>query len=128
MKRALAVLAATVWISVSEFVRNQFLVQSHWVEHYRDMGLNFPSEPVNGAVWGVWSLVFALVIYSISRRFSFLHTTILSWVIGFVMMWIVIGNLGVLPYGILPLAIPLSILEAVVAAWIILKISPVSEE
>lgn len=127
MKRVLAVLAATVWISVSEFVRNQFLIQSHWVEHYRSKGLTFPAEPVNGAMWGIWSLVFAIVIYIISRRFSFLHTTILSWVIGFVMMWIVIGNLGVLPLGILPLAIPLSILEAAVASWIILKISPISE-
>jgi hypothetical protein len=125
MKRTLVILAATVWISVSEFVRNQFLVQSHWEAHYRSKGLVFPAEPVNGAVWGLWSLVFAGVIYTISRRFSFIHTAILSWVLGFVMMWIVIGNLGVLPYGILPLAIPLSMLEAAIATWIVLKVDPV---
>ena len=127
MKRTFAILAATVWISVSEFVRNQFLVQSHWVEHYRSMGLGFPSEPVNGALWGLWSLVFAGVIYVLSRRFSFVQTSILSWVIGFVMMWIVIGNLGVLPLAILPLAIPLSLLEAGIAAWIVMKVDPVMQ-
>ena len=125
MKRILAILAATVWISVSEFVRNQFLLQSHWVGHYRSMGLSFPSEPINGALWGLWSLVFAGVIYTISRRFSIIHTSILSWVLGFVMMWIVIGNLGVLPTSILPLALPLSMLEAAIATWIVLKIDPV---
>ena len=125
MKRILAILGATVWISVSEFVRNQFLVQTQWVEHYRSMGLTFPSAPINGAMWGVWSLVFAVVIFILSRRFSFLHTSILSWVIGFVMMWIVIGNLGLLPFVILPYAIPLSVLEAMVATWLVRKISPV---
>jgi hypothetical protein len=37
-------------------------------------------------------------------------------------MWVVIANLGVLPYGIMPLAIPLSLLEAYVAALIVKKI------
>ena len=39
----------------------------------------------------------------------------------FVMMWVVIGNLDVLPYGILPYALPLSLLEVFGAAWIIRK-------
>jgi len=38
-------------------------------------------------------------------------------------MWLVIGNLGVLPWGILPVAIPLSLLEAFLAAFIIKKLS-----
>ena len=125
MKRILAILAATIWISLSEFVRNEFIVKAHWVDHYKAMGQTFPAAPVNGAIWGVWSLVFASVIYMISRKFSFLHTAILSWVIGFVLMWLVIGNLGVLPWGILPLAIPLSMLEAGVATWLVRKVDPV---
>jgi drug/metabolite transporter (DMT)-like permease len=125
MKRVLAILAATIWISLSEFVRNEFIVKAHWVDHYKSMGLDFPSAPINGAVWGVWSLVFAGIMYILSRRFTFLHTAILSWVIGFVLMWLVIGNLGVLPWSILPLAIPLSMVEAFVAAWLIRKVDPV---
>jgi hypothetical protein len=40
------------------------------------------------------------------------------------MMWVVIGNLGVLPEGLLYVAIPLSFLETFVAAWIVKKMSP----
>ncbi|RMG57875.1 MAG: hypothetical protein D6722_24250 [Bacteroidetes bacterium] len=67
----LPILLATVWISFSEFARNEFLLKSQWVAHYAAMGLDFPGAPVNGAVWGLWSLLFALVIYLISRRFTF---------------------------------------------------------
>lgn len=84
-----AVLGAAVWISLSEFVRNEFLVKSYWIEHYSAMGQVFPSAPVNGALWGVWSLL-----------------------------------LVVLPLGILPYAIPLSLLEAFLAAFMVYRIAP----
>ena len=119
----LPILLATIWISVSEFVRNEYLVKSYWTKHYQDLGLTFPSEPINGAMWGIWSLLFAIVIYILAKKFTLLRTTILAWFIGFVMMWVVIGNLGVLPYGLLLYAIPLSILESFIAVWIIKKLS-----
>jgi len=122
-KTVLPILLATVWISISEFVRNQFLMNSYWVEHYQQLGIIFPSEPVNGAIWGFWSLLFAITIFIISRKFSLIQTALFSWFIGFVLMWVVIGNLGVLPLGILPIAIPLSLLEAFLAAFIIKKLS-----
>lgn len=117
----LPILLATIWISISEFVRNEFLLKSYWTEHYQNLGLTFPSEPINGAVWGIWSLVFAVVIFILSRKFNLWETTIIAWIAGFVMMWLVTGNMAVLPYGILPYAIPLSLLEAFLAAWIIRK-------
>jgi len=40
---------------------------------------------------------------------------------GFVLMWLVIGNINVLPYGILIFAVPLSVLEAFIATLIIKK-------
>jgi len=118
----LPILLATIWISISEFARNEFLVKSYWTDHYKKLGLIFPSEPVNGAIWGVWSLLFAIAIFIISKKFTLWQTTLLSWFVGFVMMWVVIGNLGVLPYGLLLYAIPLSFLEAFVAVLIIKKI------
>lgn len=121
-KSILPVLLATLWISISEFFRNQFLLNSYWVELYKSMGQNFPAEPVNGAMWGVWSLLFAIVIYLLSKKFTLVQTTILSWIIGFLMMWIVIGNLGVLPFGMLGYALPLSILEAFLASLIVQRI------
>lgn len=119
----LPILLAGIWISVSEFVRNEFLIKSYWTRHYEGLGLTFPSEPVNGAVWGIWSLLFAVAIFILSKRFNLLETAFLAWFMGFVLMWLVIGNLNVLPYGILPFAIPLSLLEAFVAAWIVDRLS-----
>jgi len=118
----LPVLLAAGWISISEFVRNEFLVKSFWTDHYKTLGLIFPSAPVNGALWGLWSLLFAVAIFIIARRFTLVQTTFLSWFVAFVMMWVVIGNLGVLPYGLLLFGIPLSILESFVAALIIKKL------
>jgi hypothetical protein len=118
----LPIFLATIWISISEFVRNEFLVKSYWIEHYKGLGLVFPSEPSNGAVWGIWSLLFAISIFIIAKKFSLVQTFMLSWFVGFVLMWVVIGNLSVLPIGLLYLAIPLSLLEVFVAALIIKKL------
>ncbi len=122
-KTALPIFLATVWISISEFVRNEFFVKHYWTEHYEGLGLVFPSEPINGAVWGLWSLLFAITIYIISRRFSLLETTFLSWFGGFVLMWVVVWNMSVFPARILLIAGPLSVLEAFLASLIIVKLS-----
>lgn len=120
-KTILPILLAAIWISVSEFVRNELLVKSYWTGHYEKLGLVFPSEPINGALWGFWSLLLAIAIFVISKKFSLIQTTLLSWFVGFVLMWFVIGNLGVLPDGLLYIAVPLSLLEAFLAAFIIFK-------
>ena len=122
MKKVLALLSATVWISISEFVRNQFLLKQYWIDNYKSLGLVFPLEPVNGAVWGIWSVLFAALIFILAQKFSLIQTALISWFAAFVMMWVTIGNLMVLPYGILWFAVPLSLLEAFVASWIIKKI------
>jgi hypothetical protein len=119
----LPVLLATIWISLSEFARNQFWLSSYWTEHYKNMGLVFPAEMINGAIWGIWALVFSILIFFISKKYSLLHTTLITWVAGFVLMWLVIGNMNVLPFRILYFAVPLSMLEVFVAAWIITKLS-----
>jgi hypothetical protein len=118
-KTILPVILATAWISISEFARNEFLVKTLWTQHYQELGLTFPSAPVNGALWGTWSLLFAVAVFIIARKFTLLQTTLLSWFVAFAMMWVVIGNLGVLPYGLLWYAFPLSLLESFVAALII---------
>src|SRR5208283_1296731 len=99
-KTIVPVLTSTIWISISEFVRNEVLFKSVWVKHYYELGLTFPSEPVNGAVWGIWSMLFAVAIFFIAQKFTTIQTTFLSWFMAFVMMWVTVGNLGVLPYPI----------------------------
>ena len=114
----LAVIVAGIWVGLCEFVRNQFLLTSHWQAHYRGMGLEFPSKPVNGMMWMVWSFLMAGMTFVISRRFNLWQTTFVAWVMGYVMMWAVIWNLLVLPIGILPIAVPFSFVEALGAAFI----------
>jgi len=126
-KILLPILFATIWISISEFARNEFLIKSYWIKHYEGLGLVFPSEPINGAVWGIWSMLFAAAIFIISRKFSLIQTILLSWFVGFILMWLVIGNLGVLPDGILIIAVPLSFLEVLIASLIIFKLSAKKE-
>jgi len=118
-KTIFPVFLATLWISLSEFARNEFFVKSFWISHYQGLGLTFPSAPVNGAVWGLWSLLFAVAVFIIAKKFTLVQTTFLSWLVSFVMMWVVIGNLGVLPSGMLWYSVPLSILESFVAALIV---------
>ena len=117
------ILLATIWISISEFGRNELLLKSFWIKHYKSIGLTFSSEPVNGAVWGIWSLLFAVAIFIIAKRFALIQTTFLSWFAAFILMWVVIGNLSVLPGGLfLFYAVPLSILETFIAALIIKRL------
>lgn len=117
------VILASIWISISEFVRNEFLVKSQWTSHYESLGMVFPSEPINGAMWGIWSMMLAILLYLLSRKFDLVQTALIGWFAAFAMMWVVIGNLSVLPTGILWMAIPLSLLEVFVATWIISKTS-----
>lgn len=121
----LATLVTGLWINASEFFRNEILLKSYWVDHYRALDLTFPSEPVNGLVWMLWGFAFALGIYIVSRKFSWMQTTLLSWLLGFVLMWLVIGNMAVLPAGVLRYAVPLSLLECGLAAFMCQKLSAV---
>ncbi|MDA8956973.1 hypothetical protein N9H31_00320 [bacterium] len=47
----------------------------------------------------------------------------MAWFVGFVLIWIVTGNMSVLPLGILPHAIPFSFLETLLATFIINKLT-----
>jgi hypothetical protein len=119
-----AVLLTGIWVNASEFFRNEILLKHYWVDHYRSLGLTFPSEPKNGMLWVAWGFMFSLAVYFISRRFDLVQTALLGWFTGFVLMWVVILNLSVLPVALLAYAIPLSLLEAFIAAFICVKISP----
>lgn len=121
-KTILPVLSAGIWITVSEFARNEFLLKSYWIDHYTSLNLVFETLPVNGILWMAWSFILAYVIYSLLQHFSFLQTILLAWLSAFVMMWITIYNLQVLPLTLLVAAVPLSLVEVAVAGFIIKKI------
>jgi hypothetical protein len=119
----LPIFFASLWISISEFARNELLSKSIWVKHYQSLGLSFPSNPINGLIWGFWSILFAIGIYFISRQFALVQTACISWFVGFVLMWVSLYNLSVFPLPTLYFAIPLSFLETFLASLIIIKLS-----
>lgn len=123
--RSIAAIALTgIWVNASEFFRNEVLLKSYWLAHYQSLGLEFPSAPVNGMVWMVWGFLFALALFLVSRRFSLVQTALICWLMSFVLMWLVIGNLHVLPPALLLYAVPLSLLECFVGSWLCRKLAP----
>jgi len=121
-RKALATLAAGIVINVSEFLRNELLLKQYWITHYEALGLEFPSAAVNGLLWGLWGFLFAGCIVAVRHRMSRVETLILCWTMGFGLMWIVIGNLNVLPVRLLPIAVPWSLIETALAVVIVQRI------
>ena len=120
----IAVVLTGIWVNASEFLRNEVLLKSYWVDHYQALGMTFPSEPLNGMIWVAWGFLFALAIYMISRRFDLIQTALLGWFMAFVLMWVVTLNLNVLPPSLLVYAVPLSLLESFVGSYLCITISP----
>ena len=124
IKNITAIGVTGLWVNASEFFRNEVLLKSYWVDHYRTLGLEFPSEPVNGMMWMVWGFLFAAVIHMLSEKYHLLQAALLSWTVGFVLMWIVTWNLLVLPLSLLMFAVPLSLLEAFIGTLLCQKLAP----
>ena len=69
-------------------------------------------------MWGLWALLLAVAVVWLAQRYTLWAVGLTAWWVGFLLMWVVIGNLGVLPMDILPVAVPWSLVEAFGAAWI----------
>jgi hypothetical protein len=121
-KILLSALLAGIWINVSEFLRNEVLFKSYWLTKYQGLDLTFPSEPINASMWVVWAFIFGLVIAYLSTKLNAIQTTIVTWIIGFVLMWVVLWNLAVLPKGLLLIAAPWSFMEVYIASIICQKV------
>lgn len=128
LRHVVAVGVATLWSVFCEFFRNELLFKHIWLDHFQQLGLNFPSSPLNGAIWGLWSLGFVLGLKFILTKFSLLPAVGLAWLYGFVLMWVATGNLGVLPLSLLAYAVPWSMLETYGAGWLLVKLSKQTED
>jgi len=117
----LPILIIGIWINISETIRWIFLVEPYWIEQYQKLNITFPDEPVNMIVWMIWGFCFATAMYILSKKFNLFQTTIFSWFGAFVMMWLIVWNVGVLPTGMLWFNIPLSLLETFIGAFICTK-------
>lgn len=117
-KNIIPIILSGLWISVSEFFRNEILLKNFWIDYYDQIDLTFQTLPINGILWVVWSFIFAFIIHRLFSKFGCVETVIYSWIAGFVLMWIVMFNLQVLPLKLLIFAIPLSFIEVRVSVLI----------
>lgn len=120
-----ATVLAGLWINLSEFARNEWLLGEFWRAHYRGLGLSFVTRPENGVVWLVWGFALAGLVAWLTQRVSAWVSAVLIWLLVFALMWLVLWNLQVLPLGLLPYAIPLSMLETAGAVWICKRLQAV---
>lgn len=123
-KIVLSIVLSGLWITFSEFLRNEFLLKEYWVNQFNSLGLTFETLPINGILWMVWSFTLAFLLFKFLQKFSMKETILLGWLPSFFMMWIVVFNLQTLPLNIVffVFAIPLSIIEILAAIIIIKKI------
>jgi RsiW-degrading membrane proteinase PrsW (M82 family) len=60
----------------------------------------------------------------LAQKFTLLQTTIITWLAGFVLVWIALWNCAVLPLGILPVVVPLSLVTIFITVLIARKLQP----
>ena len=121
-KYSLAVLASGLWINISEFTRNELFIKELWIKGFQRMGLDFPSAPLNGVIWGLWAFIFAGALALLCSKFTAISSAFIAWVTGFVLLWIAMWNMGVLPSKIIFWAAPWSFFEVLIAAFICSKL------
>ncbi|MBI5451377.1 MAG: hypothetical protein HY940_08475 [Gammaproteobacteria bacterium] len=121
-KTVLAIIAAGTWMNLSEFVRNEWLLKQVWHDGFQHLGLVFPAAPLNGIMWVVWSFIFVTVLALLTPRLGVLLSALSCWVLGFGLLWIAMWNMGTLPAGLLQWAVPWSLVEVVVAAYLCMLI------
>ena len=122
-KFLLAIVASGMWINASEFLRNEVLLKHYWLNKYAELGQTFPAAPVNNALWVLWGFLLAGMITFLARKLTFMETLLTTWVLAFLLMWVVIWNLNVLPHGLLIVAGPWSLGEIAGAIWITRKMA-----
>ncbi|HOW45318.1 MAG TPA: hypothetical protein PK919_09120 [Candidatus Aminicenantes bacterium] len=116
------ILWVAIWINLSGSVRWMLFARPRFAAHYKGMGLAYPNTPLINILWVVWAVLAAVLVVFLSKKFSVLHTIVLSWLVIFAMTWIVQWNSGVFPLQLLWIAVPWSLAEVFIAALIANKL------
>ena len=117
-KTILPIFLTGIWINISETVKWEFLIKGYWIEHYQNLNLIFPTELINNITWMIWGFLYATIILYLSKKFSLIQTTLISWLAVFIMMWVVVWNIGILPVELLWSNVPLTLIETFIAVLI----------
>lgn len=122
-KPILPILLIGIWINISITIGWMLILESYWVEKYQSLNLVFPTGLINNITWMIWGFMFAIIICILSKKYSLLQTTLLSWFVTFVVPWTMIWTIGVLPTGMLLFNIPNTLFVTFIGAVIAKKLN-----
>ena len=115
------ILLISLWINIFETLRWMLFAKPDIDIHFKAANLVLPNEPINNILWLIWGIIIAVMIFIISKKFKVLQTTFIVWIIVYVMHWIALWNMAVLPVNVLWLAVPLTFINVLVGALICAK-------
>jgi hypothetical protein len=112
------VLIVSLWVNIFETLRWILFVKPDIDIYFKSANLVLPNGPINNMLWLIWGIIIAVMIFIISKKYKVLQTTFIVWVTVYVMHWIALWNMAVLPINILLLAVPLTFINVLVGALI----------
>jgi len=112
------IIIISLWINIAETLRWILFSQSHFMEHYQRLNLVLPFGPIVLILWLLWGILLSVVIYTISKKYTLLQTVGIIWIMAYLMVWIALYNLNVLPVSMLWLVIPLSFINIIIGTLI----------
>jgi hypothetical protein len=115
------ILLVSLWINIFETLRWMLFAKPDIDMHFKAVNLVLPNEPINNILWLIWGIIIAVMIFIISKKFKVFQTTFIVWITVYVMHWIALWNMAVLPINILWLAVPLTFINIFVGALICAK-------
>ena len=122
LKKAIwKILLVSIWINIFETLRWMLFAKPEIDMHFKAANLVLPNEPINNLLWLIWGIIIAVMIFIVSKKFKVLQTTFIVWITVYVMHWIALWNMAVLPINILWLAVPLTFINVLVGAVICTK-------
>jgi hypothetical protein len=95
------VIILSIWINLAETIRWIAFSKPYFVSHSQNMNIEQPSGPLYLIIWFVWGILVALLIYTISQKFSYLKATFIIWFSVFSGVWIMLINLKIVSFPIL---------------------------
>ncbi len=118
LKTIWQILLVSIWINIFETLRWMLFAKPEIDMHFKAANLVLPNEPINNLLWLIWGIIIAVMIFIVSKKFKVLQTTFIVWITVYVMHWIALWNMAVLPINILWLAVPLTFTNVLVGALI----------
>jgi hypothetical protein len=118
LKAIWQIFLVSIWINIFETLRWMLFAKPEIDMHFKAANIVLPNEPINNLLWLIWGIIIAVMIFIVSKKFKVLQTTFIVWITVYVMNWIALWNMAVLPINILWLAVPLTFINVLAGALI----------